>query len=126
MMTTCNHPVTIWMVDPSPATASLMARVASSVARADGGVYPWTMRNRDGSTLHFSTNAEGDVLSFESHNGRGELISPPEFTVRDCRRPHAVASSRRRNLTHEGFEVTTGHATPNATHPAGATSVMEF
>jgi len=113
-------------VQSAPVPVPHRPRVHTAVSARDGGVYPWTMRNRDGSTLHFSTNAEGDVLSFESHNGRGELISPPEFTVRDCRRPHAVASSRRRNLTHEGFEVTTGHATPNATHPAGATSVMEF
>lgn len=124
MATTCTDPAPLLTIDPSVDLAIVM----SPIVGADDGAFTWTTKTRDGDTTRYCTNVEGDGIWHESmwtEDGWDQIMSPAEFTVRDC----APATRRRRIvafLTNEGFEVTTGRVTPNATHPAGATSVMEF
>jgi len=124
MTATCTDPTPLATIDPTVN----MALVVSPIARADGGVYTWTTRCPDGHTMRYRTNVAGDGLYFESvSDGWLELMSPEAFTVRDC----SPATRRRRIvafLTNEGFEVTTGHVTPDgpAAVPFDADEILDL
>ena len=94
----------------------------SAVVRADDGAFTWTTRNADGDTTRYCTNTEGDGIYYEAQpedeqeDGWLQLMAPVEFVLHAC----STATRRRRIvglLTDQGFEVTTGHVTPDEMHP---------